>query len=73
MAWPTSNDPRVKFATMRMTETEDDDVDWASRRRNVSRSEFLREAVSNEVARERRAAAKEQKAQQAQKKGGGDA
>lgn len=58
MAWPTTNDPRVKFATMRMTETEDDDVDWACRYRGMSRSEYLRLAAAEQIARDKKAARK---------------
>lgn len=64
MAWPTTNDPRIKFATMRMTETEDDDVDSTCRLLGMSRSEFLRVAASEKIERVRRATRK------AQKKGG---
>lgn len=64
MAWPTTNDPRTEFATMRMTETEDADLDWGCRLLGVSRSEFLRDASAEKIERLRRAE------RRAQKKGG---
>lgn len=69
MAWPTTDDPRTRFATLRMTADEDDDLDWACRSRGVSRSEFLRTASANEIARERKAHKARQKKQSAKEEG----
>lgn len=58
MAWPTTNDPRTVFVTGRLTEPEAQDLDWLVARRGTSRSEVLRAALDNEVAREKKAAAR---------------
>lgn len=58
MAWPTTNDPRTVFVTGRLTEPEAQDLDWLVAQRGTSRSEVLRTALDNEVAREKKAAAR---------------
>lgn len=59
MAWPTTNDPRTEFATLRMTVTEAAEIDALAHARGVSRSEMLRQAAANEVERDRKARARQ--------------
>lgn len=51
MAWPTTNDPKTEFATLRMTPAEAADLDqWA----DGNRSAFVRLAVAEKIEREAR-------------------
>lgn len=51
MAWPTTNDPRTVFVTVRFTQSEADDMDAYL---PGSRSDGVRDAVSRAVAVEKR-------------------
>lgn len=51
MAWPTTDDPRTVFVTVRFTQTEADDMDTYL---DGSRSDAVRDAVSRAVAIEKR-------------------
>lgn len=55
MAWPTTDDPRTKFVTVRFTEAEAADIDWLQGVVNAKdRSAAVRNAVDRVVAAERR-------------------
>lgn len=59
MSWPTTNDPRTEFATVRFTVSEAADIDWLVGHTNVkSRSAAIRNAVDRVIASERKRAAK---------------
>lgn len=45
MSWPTTNDPKTEFATLRMTVSEARDLDTAAQTAGMSRSAFVRECV----------------------------
>lgn len=55
MAWPTTNDPRTEFATLRMTEGESSDVDTEAQFLDMSRSAYIRRATANQIERDRKA------------------
>lgn len=55
MAWPTTDDPRTKFVTVRFTEDEAADIDWLIRQTNAkNRSEAVRQCVDRVVSAERK-------------------
>lgn len=55
MAWPTTDDPRTEFVTVRFTKDEAADIDWLKGITNAkSRSAAVRNAVDRVVAAERR-------------------
>jgi len=56
MAWPTTNDPRTVFVTSRLTAAEAADLDALVAERGTSRSDILRTAIDNEVARAKKSA-----------------
>lgn len=59
MAWPTTNDPRTKFVTVRFTEDEASDIDWLIGHVNAKdRSAAVRQCVDRVIAAERKRAAK---------------
>jgi len=59
MAWPTTDDPRTKFVTVRFTEDESDDIDWLIQQTNAKdRSAAVRQCVDRVVAAERKRAAR---------------
>jgi hypothetical protein len=59
MAWPTTNDPRTEFVTVRFTVDEAADIDWLTSHTNAkNRSAAVRGAVDRVVAAERRRAKK---------------
>lgn len=59
MAWPTTDDPRTEFVTVRFTVAEAADVNWLIQRTNArDRSAAVRQCVDRVVAAERRAAKK---------------
>lgn len=59
MAWPTTDDPRTKFVTVRFTEDESADIDWLIQQTNAKdRSAAVRQCVDRVVSAERRRAAK---------------
>lgn len=65
MAWPTTNDPRTEFITLRLTVSEAAELDrYASLRGFRSRSAAVRDATARVIAAEAR---KARRAQQAQK------
>lgn len=59
MAWPTTDDPRTEFATVRFTRTEADEIDALIPDPYPNRSAFLRAAADAEVARQRKTRAKQ--------------
>ena len=60
MAWPTTDDPRSEFVTVRFTKAEAADIDWLRGRVNAKdRSKAVRGAVDRVVAAERRRKARE--------------
>lgn len=60
MAWPTTDDPRTKFVTVRFTEDESADIDWLIQQTNAKdRSAAVRQCVDRVVSAERRRAAKQ--------------
>jgi len=59
MAWPTTDDPRTEFVTVRFTVAEAADIDWLIQETNAkNRSQAVRSAVDRVCAVERRRAAK---------------
>lgn len=59
MAWPTTDEPRTKFVTVRFTENEHDDLLWLLGVMNAKdRSAAVRNCVDRVVAAERRRAKK---------------
>lgn len=68
MAWPTTNNPRTEFVTLRLTADEAAELDAYASARGESRSVAVREAVARVIAADQRKArrAQKQKAQQAQ-------
>lgn len=67
MAWPTTNNPRTEFVTLRLTADEAADLDVLANAQGQSRSAAVRDAVARVIEAEQRKAARAQKAQQAQK------
>ena len=60
MAWPTTNDPRTEFVTVRFTRSEADDIDWLISQTGArSRSAAVRDAVDRVVTVEQRRARKQ--------------
>lgn len=61
MAWPTTDNPRTEFVTLRMTADEAAELDWLKATLGLaSRSEALRIAAGNEVMRAKRVAGAKQ-------------
>lgn len=59
MAWPTTDDPRTEFVTVRFTATEVDDIDWLIQQTGTrSRSAAVRAAVDGTIAAEKRKASR---------------
>ena len=59
MAWPTTNEPRTNFVTLRLTDAEAADLDWLIGQTGAKdRSAALRNALGRVVAAERRRAKK---------------
>lgn len=55
MGWPTTDDPRTEFVTVRFTVAEAADIDWLKGTTNAkNRSVAVREAVDRVVAAERK-------------------
>lgn len=64
MAWPTTDDPRTEFVTVRFTRAEADDIDWLTGHVNAkNRSAAVRGAVDRVITAERRRAAKQKKSE----------
>lgn len=60
MSWPTTNDPRTEFVTMRFTVSEAADIDWLIGHMNAkSRSAAVRDCVDRVVAVEKKRAKKQ--------------
>lgn len=67
MAWPTTNDPRTEFVTVRFTATEMADIDWLTGHVNAkNRSAAVRGAVDRVVAAERKRDARARKTSEAE-------
>lgn len=63
MAWPTTNNPRTEFITLRLTADEAADVDWLQGvTSGKNRSDTVRKALDRVVAAEKKRAAKQKKA-----------
>jgi Arc/MetJ-type ribon-helix-helix transcriptional regulator len=63
MAWPSTDDPRTEFVTVRFTVNESVDIDWLTVATGAkSRSEAVRTAVDRVVSAERKRAARLKKA-----------
>jgi len=59
MAWPTTDDPRTEFVTVRFTKDEEADIRWLMGVTNAKdRSAAVRQCVDRVVAAEKRAAAR---------------
>lgn len=59
MSWPTTDDPRTEFVTVRFTADEAADIAWLAGVTNAkSRSAAVRQSVDRVVAAEKRRAAK---------------
>ena len=56
MAWPTTNDPRTEFVTLRLTVGESADLDAYAARKGMKRSEAVRNAVDRVIAAEKKRA-----------------
>jgi len=62
MAWPTTNDPRTEFVTLRLTVGEAADLDWLQAQiGGKNRSDTARSAFYRVVAAERKRAARQKK------------
>jgi hypothetical protein len=62
MSWPTTDDPRTEFVTLRFTVGETADIDWLITQTGArNRSDAVRNAVDRVVAAERRRARKTKK------------
>lgn len=60
MAWPTTDDPRTEFVTLRFTVSEAADIDWLIAQTGArSRSQAVRDAVDRVVTVEKKRAAKQ--------------
>lgn len=63
MAWPTTDEPRTNFVTVRFTDAEMADVLWLQGVVNAKdRSTAVRQCVDRVVAAERKRAAKQRRA-----------
>ena len=61
MSWPSTDDPRTEFVTVRFTKTEHDDLLWLQGVVNAKdRSAAVRQCVDRVVAAEKRRARKTQ-------------
>lgn len=60
MAWPTTDDPRTEFVTVRFTASEAADLAWLQGRTNAkNRSAALRQCADRVIAAERKREARE--------------
>lgn len=59
MGWPTTNDPREVFVTLRLTKSEAADLDAYRAARNLNRSAAVRDATSRVIAAEKKRAARQ--------------
>lgn len=58
MGWPTTDDPRTEFVTLRLTRSEMDALNLYADSRGLSRSEASRDAVFRVIQAEQRRAAR---------------
>lgn len=59
MSWPTTDDPRTEFVTVRLTVAEAADVDWLRSRTNApSRSAVVRDSLDKIITVERKRASR---------------
>lgn len=62
MAWPTTNNPRNNFVTLRLTDDEAADVDWLQSQTSArNRSDTVRKALDRVVAAEKKRAQRAKK------------
>lgn len=61
MAWPTTDDPKTEFVTIRLTVGEAADLDAAASAAGQNRSAYVRGAVARVVAADKRRAAKQKR------------
>ncbi len=54
MSWPTTNDPKSEFVTLRLTVSEMTDLDAYASSRGLSRSAAVRDATARVIAAEKR-------------------
>lgn len=69
MAWPTTNDPRTEFVTLRLTKSEAADLDAYAKAKRMKRSAAVRSCVDRVIAAEARRNA-QQKAPSTARPGG---
>lgn len=58
MGWPTTNDPKTELVTLRLTVGQAADLDLHARASGAKRSEYVRDAVEEKIARDKKRAAK---------------
>lgn len=61
MSWPTTNDPRTEFVTLRLTVGEAADLDAYKAARGLSRSAAVRECVDRVITVEKKRAARQRR------------
>lgn len=54
MSWPTTDDPKTEFVTIRLTVSEAADLDLYAQTQGMKRSPAVRDAVSRVIAAERK-------------------
>lgn len=54
MSWPTTDDPRTEFVTLRMTVSEAADLDAYAAKRGLSRSAAVRDCTGRVIAVEKK-------------------
>lgn len=54
MAWPTTDDPRTEFVTLRLTVSEAAELDAYAASRHLSRSAAVRDATGRVIAAEKK-------------------
>ena len=59
MSWPTTDDPRTEFVTLRLTVSEDAVLDSYAKSKGLSRSAAVRDAVVRVINAEHKRAAKD--------------
>lgn len=66
MAWPTTNNPRDNFVTLRLTDDEAADVDWLQAQTGgKNRSDTVRKALDRVVSAEKKRAQRARRASKA--------
>ncbi len=58
MAWPTTNDPKTEFVTLRFTASEAASLDAAASTAGMTRSAFVRDSVRRVLTADARRAAR---------------